>query len=200
MKTFNNHIGTLSNATNGIAQGQLNALTPHNSIEANYINYYTVYSHYKDSTYNTADSIMLKTLVDGCPVRDGMAVSYARTLYSILYGDYTVYNDFCFDGKTDKNSNNIKSIENHKDALELEIYPNPNSGTFTLYLKGTNSLSEKAEVSIYNALGNKSGQFLLKLDKNSAIFNTNLDNGIYFITVNDSNGNIYQTKRIIVIR
>lgn len=200
MKTSNSHIGTLSNAANGITQGQLNTLTPHNSIEANYINYYKVYSHYKDSTYAVADSIMLKTLVDGCLVRDGMAVSYARTLYSILYGDYTVYNDFCFDGKADKNSNNIKSIENQKEVFELEIYPNPNNGTFTLQFKGQNTVIEKVTINIYNVMGHKLYNYDLYIKDNIAILNTQLSSGIYYFSVKDANDNLYPSKRIVVIK
>jgi len=80
------------------------------------------------------------------------------------------------------------------------VYPNPNTGTFTISLFGSNSITESAVVSIYNILGNKMSVFNLELQNNNATFDTKLSNGIYFISVKDSKGNIYNSEKIIVIK
>lgn len=170
-----------------------------NNIESNYLDFYTVYKHYKDSSYTVADSIILKSLVDGCPVRDGMAVHKARTLYSMIYRDYTLHPDFCIDNNN-KMASNTNKEKTDFNKLSLDVYPNPNNGTFTISLVGNNSTSESAEVSIYNILGNKMSVINLELQNNSAIIGAGLDNGIYFISVKDEAGNLYKTEKIIVIK
>ena len=84
--------------------------------------------------------------------------------------------------------------------LFLEVYPNPNNGTFTISLNGDNSTSETAEVTIYNIIGNKMSVFNLELRNNSATFDTKISNGIYFISVKDEKGNVYKSEKIIVIK
>ena len=143
---------------------------------------------------------MLRSLVEGCPVRDGMAVSYARTLYSLLYMDYTVYNDFCFNEKSAKIMAITDSKNTNTNDVKLEIYPNPNNGKFTIYLNSEISLTEETEVSIYNILGNKINSFNLQFVNNIASFKTELDNGIYFILVKNMQGNFYPSTRFIVIK
>ncbi len=82
----------------------------------------------------------------------------------------------------------------------IEVYPNPNNGTFTISLNGNNSISESAEVRVLDILGNQINVVNLYLKKNIAIFDMELSNGIYFISVKDSKGNIYNPKKIIVIK
>ena len=163
----NGHIGTLVNIENTLAGGQLSlsnsnlaSITPQNDIESNYIDFYKVYIHYKDSTFSVADSIKLKTLVDGCPVRDGMAVHKARTLYSRIYKDFTIYPDNCIDNNSYKKVTDVNKEKTIPSNLSLDVYPNPNNSTFTISLIGNNSTCETAEVSIYNIIGNKMSIFL----------------------------------------
>ncbi len=82
----------------------------------------------------------------------------------------------------------------------IEVYPNPNNGTFTISLNGNNSISESAEVRVLDILGNQINVVNLYLKKNIAIFDMELSNGIYFISVKDAEGNIYNPKKIIVIK
>ena len=42
--------------------------------------------------------------------------------------------------------------------------------------------------------------FNLKLQYNMTIFDAGLNNGIYFISVKDAKGNVYNSKKIIVIK
>jgi len=203
----NGHIGALVNIETALAGGQLTQsnsnlsnITPQNNIESNYIDFYRVYIHYKDSTFTIADSIMLKTLAEGCPVRDGMAVHKARTLYSRIYKDFTIYPDNCIDNNSYKKVTDVNKEKTNPSKLSLDVYPNPNNSTFTISLIGNNSICETAEVSIYNIIGNKMSVFNLGLRNNSAIFDAGLNNGIYFISVKDENGNVYKSEKIIVIK
>ena len=46
----------------------------------------------------------------------------------------------------------------------------------------------------------KMNTFNLKLQNNMTIFDARLDNGIYFISVKDAKGNVYNSEKIIVIK
>ncbi|MDD3875083.1 MAG: T9SS type A sorting domain-containing protein [Bacteroidales bacterium] len=203
----NGNIGALVNAENNLANGHLSqsistlaSVTPQNDIESNYIDFYNVYIHYRDSTFTVADSIILKALVDGCPARDGLAVHKARTLYSMIYRDYTLYSDICIDNNSAKMLSDAHTEKSNPANLSLQVFPNPNTGIFTISLFGSNSISESAVVSIYNILGNKMNEFNLQLRDNMGNFDAGLNNGIYFISVKDSKGNIYNSEKIIVIK
>jgi len=82
----------------------------------------------------------------------------------------------------------------------FRVYPNPNTGIFTISLLGDNFISKTAELSIYSIIGNKMSVFNLDLQNNNTIFNAGLNNGIYFISVKDEKGNIYKSEKIIVIK
>ena len=43
-------------------------------------------------------------------------------------------------------------------------------------------------------------EFNLELRNNSATFDAGLNNGIYFLTVKDAEGNVYNSEKIIVIK
>ncbi len=203
----NGNIGILANIENAIADGNLsqaisylNSITPQNNIESNYIDLYRIFIHYKDSTYTSTDSIILRSLAEGCPVRDGMAVRKARTLYSMLYKDYTLLTDLCIDPNVHKKHTDVAK-ENYKpDELNMEVYPNPNNGTFTISLYGNKSAGGSAEIKINDMLGNQIGKVLLEFRNNIATFDTKLTNGIYFISVIDAEGNVYDPKKIVVIK
>lgn len=79
-----------------------------------------------------------------------------------------------------------------KEAAELNVFPNPSNGVFTI----TSNITEKANVIIVNSIGQimyrKSDCDLRKFDLNV----TNLDNGIYFVSITTADTTI---KRRIVI-
>jgi hypothetical protein len=67
----NENIGALSNVENALSAGQLNNaqtynnnVAPINAIETNYKNYYTTYINYKNNSYTSNDSAILKTLAN----------------------------------------------------------------------------------------------------------------------------------------
>lgn len=187
----------LANGDLSLAEGYLGNVSPQNDIESNYVDFYSVYIHYKDSTFTTSDSILLKSLVNGCPVRDGGAVLKARTLNSILYFDYNLYSDYCSESENNKM---IHTTATNSKNLNFEVFPNPNDGTFTITLSGNNSPTKSAEVIINDVIGNQISENNLNLLNNSVIFNINLSNGIYLISIKDDDGNRYKPKKITIIK
>ncbi len=201
----NGHIGTLVNIENTLAGGQLSqsnsnlaSITPQNDIESNYIDFYNVYIHYKDSTYSVADSIMLKTLVEGCPVRDGMAVRKARTLYSMIYRDFTLYPDNCIDNNSTKMSTNLNNEKTKPANLSLDVYPNPSTNSFIIDI---NFVAEKpTKIFLYNAIGTAIKEIINGFVQSQLITVDvkDLPTGNYFIRI-ETDKQVY-IKKIIILK
>ncbi len=197
------NIGKLANVTGAMSGGQasnaiayLNSIMPQNAIEANYKNYYSVYLHYKMGRLSIADSIMLKTLVKGCPVRDGLIVYQARILNSTIYKDFNNYKNDCDD---EAGIVKMKKTQNPNVLTGLNLYPNPTTGSFSITVKGVTSTS--VELYINDISGKLISADKVILNGNSAIVDKGLNNGVYFISAKDANGNsIGNPKKITVIR
>ncbi len=147
-------------------------------------------------TYSQSDSVMLKTLAMGCPVRDGLIVHHARMLYSKIYRDFTNYPNDCID------SNSKSKMKQTKKTLVnngLSLFPNPTTGSFTINVIG--ETGNNVIVIISDITGKLISSDKVILNDNTAIIDKGLKNGMYFITVKDANGNnIGIPKKITVIR
>ncbi len=86
---------TLESGDLKTAMGYIANLIPQNRIERSYKKFYTIYNDYMNNEFSYADSIMLHTLVNGCPVADGNAVLKARTLYDMIYHNFNLLPDNC---------------------------------------------------------------------------------------------------------
>lgn len=91
--------------------------------------------------------------------------------------------------KLGDNATGIK--ENDKQAESFTVYPNPNTGSFNVQIKG--ALSEDTQVSVTNMLG----QVVYEAKHNSQTMSLKIENaGIYFVTI--KTGSQTATKKIIV--
>ncbi len=196
------NIGKIQNAAIALSTGQLqnaaallNSVVPQNAIERNNKNYYSVYLHYVMKTNSQSDSVMLKALAMGCPVRDGLIVWHARMLYSKIYRDFTNYPNDCIDP-----NNKAKMKQNKKPDIAngLSLFPNPSSGSFTINITGT--ITTNVVVEISDITGKLISADKVILNDNTAIIDRGLRNGMYFISVKDLNGNnIGSPKKITII-
>ena len=201
----NGHIGTLINIENALANGQLTStssslasLTPQNDIESNYIDFYKIYIHYRDSTYSVADSIKLKTLVDGCPVRDGMVIQQARALYSLIYRDFTIHFDDCPQSATAKSAKQNNTPLINVTNRSFNLYPNPNNGNMILdYNLGKD---EKGELAIYDISGKMLASYILSSEqKTLTISKTALNSGVYYYSIIVNNV-ILETRKLVILK
>lgn len=81
------------------------------------------------------------------------------------------------------------------DITDLNIYPNPNNGTFTINFQST---SNSTEIKIHDIRGRRVFE---KSYENNGIFNQNIslnsvESGVYLVTIQDGNRNI--TKKIVI--
>ncbi len=193
----------LSDGNINIAQGQIAALTPTNSVQTNYKNFYQIFKSTKDSTFNSNDSLSLITLANMCPYVDGAVVFQARALYNILYNGFYPFSDNCnpvIDARGVNTNNVITGIEEEKGInviLKSTLYPNPNNGNYVLKF---NKAVEKqnVEISIFDI----SDKLVFKqrnfVDTGTALEVSNdLLNGTYLVKVKLDDGTIDMHRLII---
>jgi len=80
-------------------------------------------------------------------------------------------------------------------ATELNVYPNPNTGTFTLSM--ASNTDEEAQIMITNILGAKVKEFIVTTNHITDV-QLNTPGGVYFISAHTATG--YYYKKVIVNR
>ena len=105
-----------------------------------------------------------------------------------------VENDCGMDTLSETININIISVEELNTEMYCHIFPNPNSGTFTLQIK--NSSNEHLQLSIYNTLGQKikeealhitTGNYQQKIELTEASGRGN--HGIYWLQISGKKEN-----------
>ncbi|OFY96846.1 MAG: hypothetical protein A3K10_08700 [Bacteroidetes bacterium RIFCSPLOWO2_12_FULL_31_6] len=194
------NIKKLAQVENGLAQGNLHqaqallsTITADNAVETHYKNYYTAYVHFKQGACTTADSLALWQLVIGCASRDGEIVYQARSLYSMLYRDYTPRIDHCVDSTNRTFKKSLSTVVNTNNKQAFTVYPNPSMGE--IWLKFERVPDNKIEINVYSIEG-----ILVHSEKTADTkINHNFSNGIYFIHVKTTDGYQYSPQRVTII-
>jgi len=146
---------------------------------------------------NTDQLNILRSIAVKCPFEDGVSVYLARSILA-RYDGLLKYSNAC--------ENNIESnyigipnqVQDVNEPALVNIYPNPNNGTFTLEYKLTAGQSGK--VTIFNTMGSMVGTYELNDSEGKImITGTNLANGIYIykLSVNDQ---IEKVGKITIIK
>lgn len=150
----------------------------------NYISYY--YSNLKYLKKQTLDTNGLANLASKCPAKDGAAVYLARSLYALVTGVATSYDD---DSCMDDSGGLYRIVQNpsittYAENQNYTLYPNPNNGTFII--KQSIADNKSVNLKVYNALGalvykgNASfvnGQMSVKLGQKAQ--------GVYLVCIGD---------------
>ncbi len=178
------------------AQSINNAVNAVNVVEDNYKNYYAVCAKYKNGNFTSADSATLINLAKLCPGTDGSIVYQARALYNLIYKTVKVYKEDC--NSIISNGSRLKGNISDKEALKnnwnVELFPNPTKGNFTLVSKAesevlTVTITDIAGKLIYSNTVNTSN-FIVNLDVNAKA-------GVYLINIkNSTNESI--TKKLVI--
>jgi hypothetical protein len=198
-----------TNISTGIAQSnpamlttakQTNsALMPANIVETYQQEVNTIYLNFLDSgfTFSPADLSTLRQIAALCPFTDGTAVWQARAMLAGV--DNTKYMNACeivtppsSDARVAHSENTDVDMQSAKTA----IYPNPNSGSFTVsYIGGGNQLT----IEIYSTLGQQivNKQFNVADAANIPI--TGFEDGVYMVKLS-VDGIPLRIERVIVTK
>jgi hypothetical protein len=196
---------TLSDSGMVLAQSQITALNPINSIEWNYKNYYQIYKNTKDSSFTLIDSLDLATLANKCPFTEGGVVFQARALYNYIYNGYNRFSDNCIDENENyyRQAKSLSSDEKNINVLlKTKLYPNPNDGTFVIVMSNNETIQEKqkAEISVFDLTGKQvfSGEEQIQVGQELKL-KLQLLNGIYLLKVKLADASV-DIHRLIIER
>ena len=130
---------------------------------------------FRDMTFTSAEYTSLETIAELCPYEYGPAVYMARAMMlrsdSIphLYSNICEANGGSFRWGNEQEEQNSE-IENH---LEFNLYPNPNTGAFTVWLHMNDE--DVAHIQVWNMAGQR-------------VYNTPLNNGTNALNINVAQG------------
>ncbi len=162
--------------------------------ESNYKNYYTLYKNYASNNFaptNKNDETNLNNLAAMCPGTDGACVYQARALYNTVFNALPFY-PVC--GNSSARMMNNQDIENSSNIWNLKLYPNPTSDKLTVESGNEN---ESLEITISDLSGRLFLATDLKLNGFSADIDLTLINGVYLITIVNSQNEKLIRKLII---
>lgn len=192
----------LSTNSLSLAQNLISAITPTNSVEANYQSFYQIFKNSKDSTLSSGDSLALINLANMCPYVDGAVVFQARSLYNIVYNDYFKFNDNCSLQQLAKGSGNSDLLLNGNEQKEINVilktklYPNPNNGNFSLRFND-NVKEQNVEIVVLDILGKEVLRDNKTIATGDYLLNVNLVNGTYLVKVKLNDGT-FDVHRLII--
>ena len=183
------------------AQDMLALIEPSDQhpVENNYKDFYTLCANYltldEDQQYSEADSLALHDLAILCPGTNGACIYQARALYNTIFGQEVNY-EGCGEASGNRAANNT-SIENIVETRGLDgikIFPNP--ATNKLNIIGKNE-TDLLNIEIFDVSGRSVFQKTLLTKNKSFDLDFDLLNGIYFLTIKDSQNNTLNEKLII---
>jgi len=185
---------TATDATTGV---QIADDTEANYIVHNYLNFYSLYIKYLNGDMTAADSSVVATLANLCPLANGMAVYKARSLYAVMYvpqlykDDCPVTIDSTAARKANKGNTEINEI-----TQQYALYPNPNDGNFTVMQKIADN--EPVNTTIWNATGQRIYQGALQFTNAASKLGLgNLAQGLYLLQLTDEKGRTFTFKFVI---
>lgn len=190
----------LFNANVSQAQQLQQSLTAQTLVDDNTKNFYNLYLKVIDSTFTNMEDTALLQLANACPDKDGLVVFQARAMYNALHSTYYQFEDNCEEVKASRTSQQEDNSPLFTESLVLNtlaVYPNPNQGSFSLYIDDANV--EQLHIKIYDVNGRLVFEEMNKpLQNQSLNINSQLTTGVYMLHAFDAqNQSEYKQKLII---
>jgi hypothetical protein len=174
-------------------------ITATNNVEANTLEFYTLYSNYlhavaNNGEFTSSDSLDLRNLIVLCPEESGNCIYQARALYEYIFSTIPLYPG-CNSGTGAKSGEFATTIEEIPfTKSEFNIFPNPNNGSFTNARKG---LAQIELVMVYDCRGKLIFQKKLIITHSGTAIDLDIPSGLYQIVISNNNG-LTETKKILI--
>lgn len=150
--------------------------------------------------YTSTEMQDLETLSNEC-VLNGAYVAQARSLRHALAGCVFDYDDDCSnednEGDNERKGHYDEQINVTQAENKFALYPNPNNGSMQLEYDIKNC--DNCKLIIYDLLGKSIANY--SLTEQTGILNINekqLNEGVYFYSINQNDKVIYQNKFVII--
>ena len=190
----------LANNNYGQALTLMNSFSASNIIESNWKSVDNILIKLQTDSLNASDISTLQSIAIQCPHIGGNIVWSARALLNGYYRSIVAYpNDCPADNASqgDRIQNNATGTTNGiNGSNSTTIYPNPNSGSFTISYEGS---GKQLTAEAYNVMGQQVFNQQFTITNNLNIPVTGLSEGVYFIKINVDN-TLVKTQKIIVTK
>lgn len=203
--------GFLSQGDFGTAQSYLNVYSPETNVQENFKSYFQLYRKYAEfDSLSAYDSLSLFVLANQCPAVDGPAIHKARSLYDLIYGGLSFYNDDSCETNGYTGARNGKVVEelagfqtliSHENRQikgrlrnHYSLFPNPASTKITI---SSSNYAGAATVSVLDISGNLLFTKTASFQNNQTALDLDLANGIYFVRISESTNGMTSKKLII---
>lgn len=165
-----------------------------NTIETNYQAFYNLYINYLNGTFTESDGTALYNLAVLCPGDNGTSVYQAIALYNSIFNQ-VLFSD-CSGSIGARTTNIQQAKKDSKSVWNLDLFPNPATNQLTIVSKNESEVLLLTIKDLSNRLIEtqqlKTNNFFTKLD-------LILPNGVYLISINNSN-NEKVTKKLIIAK
>ena len=143
---------------------------------------------------SVADESLLVSLAHLCPSKDGAIVYQARALRAYKEASVFNYPDDCSNifASRDASSGGVGNFIPNK--WNVGIYPNPNSGSFSIVSK---LQSEALQISLCDISGKQLLNASIVTENFVYLLDLNLQNGVYIVSIKN-NQNETVTKKVVV--
>ncbi len=170
-----------------------NDVSPTNTVEENYKEFYRLYIAHTNNNFTADDSTSLYNLAHLCPGTNGACVYKARALYSLIYLSFEDYSQAC--EWTESRLANFNQMSETRDReFDIIIFPNPSTGLFTVRV---NDKSETLTITIQDVCGRTIFSQSLTIKDSVGNLDINLSNGMYFMTIKNNLNETFTRKVFI---
>lgn len=194
---------------NTIVQAQ----SPITTMETNFkqVNQIWLAALQNNTVLDSSQQQSIRTMAWLCPITDGPAVYQARALIHAYDTTYVNYRNACeaysvptvYARGAKQNEQETNQAENainnniEAEALYTQVYPNPSNTNVTIAL--LTKTPQKITIDIYNLLGEQMQHTTTETNGEALTFNTtSYTKGIYIVKITNVNGEVLETKKIIV--
>jgi hypothetical protein len=188
--------GKLAAADYNGAQSLLNAVSPNNIIEQNFMDIDNMVIKLQNDSPSNNDINTITNVAKQCPLTGGSVVWRARALLNTYYGTVVSFPDVCAtagNGLRMAETNNIESVSNNQ---LVTVYPNPTTGKITIDY----NLQSNGQLHITDITGKLIyTQMLNAAEKTIDINMESLMNGVYLYTLTNEKG-LVKTGRIVILK
>jgi hypothetical protein len=203
--------GFLSQGDFATAQSYINSYSPETNLQENFKSYFQLYRKYAQyDSLSSYDSLSLLVLANQCPAVDGPAVHKARTLFDLINGTLTFYNDDSCEtsgytgarnGTLLEQSIELSLLKAHESEQikgrtrnHYSIFPNPASTHIAIQSSEYRGL---ATILIFDVSGHLLLQEHVSLETTQIKLPVDLMNGVYYLKILDTK-NGCTVKKVVI--
>lgn len=178
------------------AQTAVNGFSPTNEIQYKHKQFMGLLFKYQSGTLDASDKTSLLTLAQACPSLDGAMVHQARALFNLAYDETRVFSDSCNYNASSLRKGSFTDMEAEQTADGLLIFPNPSQGD--VFVTTSDQTVGQMEIQISSISGAFVSKEIITFTHGRAKIGTSLANGVYMVSLINTQTNERVVKKLVI--